>query len=385
MISRFDAAFVGAGPAGAFIALRLARMGWRIAVIERGQRFRTKTCGHCLNPAAFSILDRAGLLDAIRAMAAGTTHMLRVHLPQRQPIDFPLVDDDSTAPGLIVPRHRLDQFLIDAAALAGAQIFQPASAKVRQFSIDGSTIDITCESHRFQIQASLIIGADGVGSAVARAAGLADGAAGRKYGFSFDIAGKSAVASSSGAIEMFIAPQGYLGMVDEGEDRLHVAALISTAAPRSQRDPWSFVRSAALLHDRLGRLKLCETSADSVERFAAIGPMPWRPQAPANRFVALVGDAAGYIEPFTGEGMAWAIHSAETLADTLADSSPGLWNEQLARRYSRAWSREIGRSQCMCRIIAFGLGRRRSSNWMFRAGRSIPALSRRVVARLVNA
>src|SRR5437762_13465413 len=75
----FDAIVIGGGPAGALTARGLARLGWRTALLERGQRHRHKTCGHCLNPRALKTLDGQGLLEATRAIALGATRHLRVH------------------------------------------------------------------------------------------------------------------------------------------------------------------------------------------------------------------------------------------------------------------------------------------------------------------
>jgi flavin-dependent dehydrogenase len=113
--------------------------------------------------------------------------------------------------------------------------------------------------------------------------------------------------------------------------------------------------------------------------------MPWQPRrcTIAHGQTALVGDAAGYVEPFTGEGMSWAIQCADVLAGVLADVAPGTWAGALARRYIRAWKHQVGRRQRVCRLLACALARPRLWRLLFDAGSNVPWLTRRLVDRVV--
>ncbi|MHC4833386.1 MAG: hypothetical protein ACYTFH_05775 [Planctomycetota bacterium] len=151
---------------------------------------------------------------------------------------------------------------------------------------------------------------------------------------------------------------GYLGLVREEDGTVHVAGLVGSRAAR--RRPQEF------LADALG---LAE--APRLERATACGPLPWSPRRIAGPGVVLVGDAAGYVEPFTGEGMAWAI---EGLA------------EYAHRR------RSIIARQRTCRRLAALLDRPRlvAATWRL-AGRlglaeaAVATWGRRVAAELVRA
>lgn len=391
MKTRFDAVIIGGGPAGAIAALRLARMGWRTALIERGPRHRHKTCGHCLNPRALGLLKRHGLLQDVLRLSVGPTRSLLVHWPEGHRLASSLTQptESSSGGGILIERHRFDQLLIDRAAAAGAHIIQPAAARV--CATDGDApgiqeIHVIADGQSVRLQTHLAIGADGVGSAVARATGLSDDVeVGRKYGFSFDLPPRSPGVITAGAIEMFVAPGGYLGAVQQANGGLHLAAMVSSNALHipGARDPMAFVRFVAAHHDSLRRLGADSLERDEVENFTAVGPMPWRPRAVANARAALVGDAARYVEPFTGEGMSWAIESADILGDALAGLAPGAWNGRTARHYAGAWKSRIGRRQRVCRFMAFTLARPRFSSLLFRAGAEFPALTRRFVRQVM--
>jgi flavin-dependent dehydrogenase len=91
-----------------------------------------------------------------------------------------------------------------------------------------------------------------------------------------------------------------------------------------------------------------------------------------------VGDAAGYVEPFTGEGMAWAVASAAALAPIAARD----WHPGLAREWEAAHRRVLGRRQLGCRVIAKALRFPRLTRLAVRVLSTFPALARPVVAAI---
>jgi 2-polyprenyl-6-methoxyphenol hydroxylase-like FAD-dependent oxidoreductase len=380
-----DDVIIGGGPAGSLAARGLALKGWRTVLIERGQRNRTKTCGHCLNPRGLRILDQHELLDAVRAIAVGSMGHLRVRASNGLPLTMSLsMNSIGSSPehGLLTPRHLLDQILLDAAQAAGVDVLQPASARVD--CEDDGTLTVTVRNGQFdgRLTANLVVGADGLGSAVARNAGLCQGAmVGRKFGFSFDSMGEQRRPSKdhSEAVDMIVTPDGYLGVVKQSDGSVHCAGLVSANSAESSREPMEFARRAIehLHDDRDASIE--EIDIQQITRFAATGPMPWRTTAVATSRVALVGDAAGYIEPFTGEGMGWALQSASLLLETLADREPGCWNQVLADEYERRWKSHIGRRQRTCRAVAFALATPRLQRFALGLARRCPAVSRKLV------
>jgi len=354
----FDAIVIGGGPAGSCTARALARLGWRTALVEHGSRHRPKACGDCLSVRGVGLLQRAGLLDDVRALAVGSTRRVRVHVAGRPPLTAPLPAGDAGV-GLLVPRDRFDQLLVDRAAEAGVHVFQPMSARIVELTRHGARVALRgsgAASHARSMWCRLLVGADGLRSAIADASGLGRHRTnGGKFGFAIDVDGPARGGVAPGTIEMFVVRGGYLGVVTRSDGRMHVAGLVSRAA--SVGNPIEFVESVARRFDVLRPSGLHRIRRASCNRLLGAGPIPCRPRSVAGVRVALVGDAAGYVEPFTGEGIRCALQSAEILADTLASATPGDWTPATARVYRHQWTRRIGRRQSLDHLLARALER----------------------------
>jgi flavin-dependent dehydrogenase len=381
---RHDAIVLGGGPAGAVTAWHLARRGLDVILIERRDDTDPKCCGHCLHPDAMEYLDAMGCGDIVRRTARGRTR--RGVLIVRG--DRVVLERRFEQGGLVVTRRTLDPLLRVAAADAGAEVRTGCAARIATMTTEGTMVELSertepplepssrtglREEHspgpplRTGIKeepssrtgtkewhfAPLIVGADGVGSAVARVAGLIDREViGRKFGFSMSLpASPRKPASLESAVAMFVERDGYLGVVHEGDvdggGRLHCAALLSARATIPTRPldgvAW-FAERSPLLREALGA-----SWRGQATDVVATGPLPWLPTARAAPGVALVGDAAGYVEPFTGEGMRWALQSAFLLAD--AWDLDG-WGAVGRAEYERAWGERIGTMHRRCKLVA---------------------------------
>jgi 2-polyprenyl-6-methoxyphenol hydroxylase-like FAD-dependent oxidoreductase len=386
-MKRFDAVVIGGGPAGSLTALRLARAGWGVGLIEKGPRHRHKTCGHCLHARSFQALERAGVLHQIRASAVGSTATVVVRDEVSRCVRSHFANANDLNRGLVISRQTLDQLLIDRAAELGAEVFQESMARLVLTEKPCAMVAVRSDGKSFRVRTPLVIGADGVGSGVARAAGLASPeSAGRNFGCSFSMAMHAAAEEiPAQTIAMFLAADGYLGVVRESNCRLHVAMRIGAAGTPDRRNPLGFVHAVAWRFPVLQAMGMHCLSRDHVHNFCAVGPIPWRPRRLANPRVALVGDAAGYIEPFTGEGMTWALTSAETLCNVLETCGPGRWDAACIEEYVDSWKREVGRRHWLCRAVATALASRRITGLCMRAAGRVPAMTDRVVRMVVAA
>jgi flavin-dependent dehydrogenase len=129
---------------------------------------------------------------------------------------------------------------------------------------------------------------------------------------------------------------------------------------------------------------LFEADRDRLSEMRGSGPMPWRPQAIANGRVALVGDAAGYLEPITGEGMHWAMEAAAALAETVTGRPAGTWNDRMARAYSAGWRARLAGGQRTCAWLGWLLRHQTMCRAAFAIMNRDQGLAQRLADRVVT-
>ena len=347
------ACVVGGGPAGAVSAAVLARHGWQVTLVERQPLPRTKCCGECLVPRAAAWLAELGLGEALEQARAGSTREVRM-LDARAGNAHPVwTHPFGGQPGVIVPRAAFDAALCDGACRAGAVIHAGRGVKlVRAGGGEGTQVGapavVTITTLNDPSVAprdpefDLVVAADGVGSAIARAAGLAPTTVGSRAGwsFTFERCTDDHTLAPEGTIELILFGSAYVGLVRRG-DAVHMAAIVERG-DRWPTAPAEALRMMATRAPQLARfLAHYEASQPMPALEAACGPLPWKPRAVTAGRVALVGDAAGYAEPYTGEGMGWAIEGAMLLGECFRDG----WTAAAAAEYQRRWRATVGRAQ----------------------------------------
>ena len=320
-----DVIVVGAGPGGSTAAYHLARQGARVLLLEKSEFPREKVCGDGLTPRAVVALLRMGVdIDApgwlrnygLRVIGGG----VRLELP------WPEL---STSPGfgLTRTRHDFDHILVQRATAAGAelrtghQVTGPICDEVTG-RVVGVTAD-TGEDRPRRFHAPLTIAADGVSGRLPLALGLAKrddrpiGVAVRRYYRSpsrhDDDYLESWLELPSGANRDQLLP-GYGWIFGMGDGRVNVGlgALNSSAE-------FGKVNYRQLLVDWLGGTPpdwglADEANADGPIKGAAL-PMGFNRVPHYTRGVMLVGDTGGMVNPFNGEGIAYAMESAELAAE----------------------------------------------------------------------
>ena len=284
-----DVLIVGGGPAGLATAIEARRLGLSARVVDRARPPIDKACGEGLMPDAAARLAELGV-----ELPAGAGLRFR----GIRYLDGPLVatGDFPRGGGLGVRRLDLHAALVRRAEEAGAALDWEVT--VRSLLPDG------VETDRGPLRARWIIGADGLLSRVRRWAGLAAAPAPRRR---FGVRRHFRIAPWSDYVEVYWGPgcEAYVSPV--AADLVGVACL------------WS--GPAAGFDDLLARFpplaaRLAGTPEASRDRGA--GPLEQRVRRAWRGRVALVGDAAGYLDAITGEGIAVALHQARALAEALA-------------------------------------------------------------------
>jgi flavin-dependent dehydrogenase len=348
-----DALVIGAGPAGSVAARELARRGVRVLLVDKAHFPRPKVCGCCLNGAAVRTLRRLGLGDVL---AAGVPLRDALIGAGRRTAGVPLPG------GVALSREAFDPALIAAAVRAGAE-FRPGVAA------------------KFVPGGPALVGGVAVRSNVTvLAGGLAGGDAtpepGSRIGAGTTVPADAVPAFfRPGTIFMATARGGYVGLVRVEDGRLDVAAAFDVGFVRTQGG--------------LGPAAAAVLGAAGWPRVPGLAELAWRgTPALTRRTAALagagwfaVGDAAGYVEPFTGEGMAWAVTSAAAVAPLAARAARGR-DDSLAAEWAAAHRRLLGGRQRACRVVARALRYPALTALAVRALAVLPGLARPLVAAL---
>ncbi|HSI30478.1 MAG TPA: geranylgeranyl reductase family protein [Miltoncostaeaceae bacterium] len=324
-----DVAVVGAGPAGSTAAYRLAAAGARVVLLDR-QRFpRDKPCGGGLTMRGVGLLP----FDVSPVVEDRVDRvLLRLRFGQSSEQSFP----DPIA--LMTQRRRLDQFLVERAAEAGADVRD--GVRVRGVEADGAAAMVV-DVDGGRLRASVVLGADGANGVCAKALGL-----GADRAFAIAYEGNLAVDRESAGghrgrltLEIGTVPGGYGWIFPKGD---HLNVGVGGWAAEGPR-----------LRDHLA--SLCAEHGIALDALTSLRghrlPMRRSWGMTARGRAAVVGDAAGLVDPLSGDGMFEAFLSSklasEAALDVLAGRAAGLEPYQgrlqraLAGHVATAWAAKL--------------------------------------------
>lgn len=321
-------AIAGAGPAGSSLAIRLGRAGLQVDVFDRATFPRSKPCGEGLMPKAVEDLADLGVLGALRE-ASGTFQGIAWVTPDaRAEARFPELEGH-VGVGLGVPRERLDLVLLErAAATPGVTVHQGVGV-TRAVRRDGRVAAV--ETDAGELACDALVAADGRRSGLRRAAGLDRPPRTRPRAAlvaAFDVEGPA-----QEVVEVHILPAGEAYLTPTGPGRLQVALCEEADALRDAgADPEGALRRR--LAQGPGTAHLLEAPlASEVRVVAQLGA---RASTVAAGGLFLAGDAAGFLDPVTGEGTSLAFSDTRALAPALVAAAEGLPWSQVERMYAQA-------------------------------------------------
>jgi len=357
--SRWDAVVVGAGPAGAATALLLARAGARVVMLDRASFPRDKPCSEYLSPESTRVLERLGpdVLATVAAASPARLTGMRVVAPSGAG-----VVGKFTTFSFALPRSRFDTILRNAAEAAGVEVRERVKAEELVYdagSVAGVIARETGNGKRDTLRARVVVGADGLRSIVARRLGRVHQTPPRRIAFTAHVRDVRDVTEFG---EMHVGRPGYVGFGPIGEGVTTVALVL----------PFAEARRGARFFAELDRFPAVAGRFQArhiVRRVLATGPFArWsrRPVAPGGGAL-LVGDAADFFDPFTGQGIYSALRGAELAATAVVES---LATGASLDGYARARRREFTGKWMLERMIGLAVG------W--------PALIERVVGRLAR-
>jgi flavin-dependent dehydrogenase len=364
-----DVLVAGAGPAGSAAAALLARAGYTVAAVDRAAFPRDKACSEYMSPETVRLLDRFGVVPALEAAGAEPLQGTVVTAARGSRLHgrFALAGPPPFRPtGLAVSRRVLDHALVGAARAAGALVLERTAVEelVYDHGAVGGAVVRDAGGARRVLRARLTVGADGLRSLVARRIGRRRHGRPRRLAFVAHVDGVEGMGDSA---ELHVGRQAYAGLNPIGGGRTNVALVVAAelAAPARGRAE-AFLREAMTrfpgIHQRVARGTLARP-------VLATGPFAaWSGRVVADG-AALVGDAADFFDPFTGEGIHSALRGALLLADAadraLAGGGPvtagGLAGYPRARRaaFAGKWAVErlIGYAMLFPALFDHAVGR----------------------------
>ncbi len=352
---------IGAGVAGCAAALHLARRGHRVVVLERGGFPREKVCGEGLMPHGVAELRALGITVSGRPFPGIAWH----HGDAVARGDFP------AGAGLGVRRYHLDALLASALAEEPGVTLHTG---VRAGAIQRRAGEVVVQTDQGEVRARALVGADGRGSRVRRHLGLEAPASARpRYGIR---AHYRLSEPPPDRVEVHVGPEAELYLTPTGAREINVAVLCGRETTRALRGGLTegFERLVR------GRLPLLE-GAERLTAPAVAGPLRQAVRSTVADRAVLVGDAAGFVDAITGEGMALSLLGARLAAELLDE---GLRTDRLSAHdlapHDRRWRRRVRDPARMAEVILWGLRRPRLAKRVVRNLARHPELFGRLLA-----
>lgn len=358
-----DVAIVGAGPAGAVLGAALARRGIDTLLLERTPQWHWRAGGVFSSPAAVAALERAGLDRVIVAAVARPIPSMRLETPGGVVVRLTYGADAGGPPAVGFDRSTLDPALEDQARAAGAVIRRGTLVTAVDLSDAGSpTLLVRDGDGPRSIRCRIVVGADGAHSIVARAAGVArptrlPGRVGLSYHVIDDRS-----ADTPAEARMIVFRGGYVGLAPVPRGRVNVGIVLGPS--------WheQLARDGAVATSEAVRAAVPHATDDPsdtalasrTDRVAGAFPLGGRVTRCAGHGWFLVGDAVGFLDPFTGEGLHRALVSAELAAGAIAgELGGGPARHRAIRAYERGMRRRFATKDTVSWLVQSFLARPR--------------------------
>jgi menaquinone-9 beta-reductase len=356
-MENFDVGIVGAGPAGSSCAAFCALAGLRTVVLEREKFPREKVCGDCLNPSCWPVLRRLGIAEGVRQLPHGILNAVEFIAIGGRKVIVDLPSDEESE--IAIKRSLFDMLLMSRARELGAQVYEETTVTALTSS-NGWTIE-TARGPTFA--ARTLVGADGRNSTVARLCNWLPRPARERVALQAHIA---LPAGFGNRVVLQFLPEGYSGQAPVNRDELNLC-LVSNPSKLPALRHWA-EKQFALQQDH---------------QWHTITPLTRAALAPARDKLFLVGDAARVVEPFTGEGIYYALRTAELAAQAIVKVIRGNHDADPASEYAEAHAAIYRGRLWINRLARTAVLSPRITSFLIHAARTQPIL-RSLTAKIVT-
>jgi geranylgeranyl reductase family protein len=357
----FDVAIVGGGPAGSSCAAFCAAAGLRTAIFEREKFPREKVCGDCINPACWPILRRLDVAERMRDLPHGKLSRVDFIGITGQRISVALPADENAE--IAIKRSLFDHVLLERARELDASVFESATITALT-SPDPRNDHWKISVGNEVVKSRTLVAADGRNSTVARLCGLLPRPTRERVALQSHL---PLPHDFGDRVVLEFRPEGYSGQAPVGDGQLNVC-LVSVPKQIASLRTWA--------EQRFG------ISSDHAWR--TITPLTREPISPAQPALFFVGDAARVVEPFTGEGIYYALGSGELAAKAIALQGDGRNADDVAIAYSAAHAQLYRGRLWINRLARAAVLSPRIASAFLRVARFQPALLHLLTGKIVG-
>lgn len=342
----YDLAIVGGGPAGCAAAISAARRGLCVFLAEKGRFPRHKVCGEFVSPESHAILT--DLLGPNHPLLAAPARILRARIF----VDGRCIEFSLPAPGWSIPRYELDRALWESARSNGVDLRDQTAVKCAN--------DRGIEWGVQDIRASVVVNASGRWSNLQHS--TSPNSAPRYLGLKAHFSGENAPPST----DIYFFDGGYCGIQPLSAATLNASAMVRADVATSLEQ--AFSRNAMLW----SRSRAWEQITETVTTAPLIHGAP----QPVTDGVMNAGDAAGFIDPFTGDGISLALHSGKLAADCAVEGGPTRYAYEYLAEFGQAFrtasfARFLSRSpEAIRRVAALAFRSEWVKKWALRQTRA---------------
>ncbi len=361
--SRVDVAIIGAGPAGTTLAAALARRGVETIVLERSPRWRWRAGGVFASPAAVAALGRVGLDEATLRTTLRPIPAMRLETPGGATVRLTYGAEVGGPMAVGFDRSTLDPALEDLAATAGATIIRGAAVSTVDLGDDRSPrLTVGDDDGPHDLRCRIVVGADGAHSIVARSAHVGRPARlPERVGLSYHVVDDR---PPDGAFDarMVVFRDGYVGLAPVPRRRLNVGIVLGPSWRERLAREGAVAVSQAILAGvpHAADDPSAEALASRTDQVAGASPLGGRVTRRAGPGWFLVGDAVGFLDPFTGEGLHRALVSSELAGSAIAAELDGRGpRHRPIRAYERAMRRRFAAKDTVSWLVQSFLARPR--------------------------
>ncbi len=301
----FDALVIGAGPAGCAAAIKLAKNGWKTALLEKSPFPRHKVCGEFFSPGSTILWEKLGVFEKIKKSGAGTIQTANLYFPGQKEICRSL--DNPAGPAHTLSRYAFDQLMLEHAKESGCRIFYETEAVKIEEERDYCTVQAQSRNGARELKTSFVIMAAGRNHRFQKKSGkTASGKIGFKRHFKTE--------NFPEALELYFFPGGYLGLAGIENREVNLCGILDRKTLKKHGNNFDRLFESILkIHPELKRR--LENAPSLTPWLSCVTRKGF--QGRNTRRVLWAGDSAYFLEPMIGQGMTMAMACGMLAADSL--------------------------------------------------------------------